>query len=454
MTSTRHVADGAGPWTSGSKAPVHEELTVADLPVTGRLPEQLEGRYLRNGPNPMGPVDPATHHWFTGTGMVHGLRLGGGRARWYRNRWVRSPEVAAALGEPAPPSPYPDDVGVFGANTNVIGHAGRTFALVEAGSPPVELTDELDTVGPTDFEGTLEHAYSAHPKRDPATGMLHTVSYFWGWGDRVQYTVLDRAGRISHTADLRVGGAPMVHDVSITETRAVVYDLPCQFDLGAAAGGASLPYRWDDSYPARIGVLPLGGGDDDVRWVDVEPCYVFHPLNAFDDGDRLVIDLVRWESMFRTEVLGPAEGTPWLERWTVDPSGTSVRTEVLDDRPQEFPRVDERLVGRRHRYGYSVEVGGGLEGTCSLRHDLERGVVERRDHGPGRGTGEMVFVPAADDAAEDEGWVLSFVHDLAEDRSDLLVLDAADFTGEPVATVHLPVRVPAGFHGNWVPDPA
>ena len=115
-----------------------------------------------------------------------------------------------------------------------------------------------------------------------------------------------------------------------------------------------LPYRWDPKYPARIGVMPREGGNGDVRWFDVEPCYVFHPLNAYDDGDSVVLDIVRHARMFDRELHGPDEGNPTLDRWTVDlPPGRSCE-ERLDDRGQEFPRVDERLVGRRHRFGYTM----------------------------------------------------------------------------------------------------
>ncbi len=123
-------------YLTGNYAPVHDEVTALDLPVTGRLPEELEGRYLRNGPNPALAPEPSTYHWFTGDGMVHGIRLRDGKAEWYRNRFVRSAAVASALGEP--PRPGAVHAGMdFAANTNVIGHAGRTFAIVEAGARPV-----------------------------------------------------------------------------------------------------------------------------------------------------------------------------------------------------------------------------------------------------------------------------------------------------------------------------
>lgn len=440
----------ANPYLLGNYAPVPDELTVHDLPVTGRLPVELDGRYLRNGPNPVTAPEPATYHWFTGDGMVHGIRLRDGRAEWYRNRFVRSAGVAAALGEPWRPGPVHAGMD-FAPNTNVVAHAGRTLALVEAGARPYELTDELETVGPTDFDGTLPGGYTAHPKRDPATGELHAVSYFWGWGNRVQYSVVGADGRVTRIVDVEVGGPISVHDMSLTERYAVIYDLPVVFDLDAAAGGASFPYRWDAAYHARVGLLARDATDGaHVAWFDVEPCYVFHPLNAYDDGDRVVLDVVRHPRMFATHVLGPDEGAPTLDRWTIDVAAGKLREERIDDRGQEFPRVDERVVGRCHRFGYTVTGGDGRPGAL-LKHDFERDTIEARELGDAT-PGEAVFVPRAADASEDDGWLLTLVYDPDRDTSDLVVLDARDVAGEPEAIVHLPRRVPFGFHGNWISE--
>lgn len=447
------------PYLRGNFAPVPSETTAHDLPVVhGAVPEELDGRYLRNGPNPLAPEE-ATYHWFTGTGMVHGIRLRGGRAEWYRSRFVRSGSILEQMGWDDPGGP--EGVMQGSVNTNVIGHAGRTLACVEAGSYPVELTAELETIGRTDLSAPgrpgLAGPFSAHPKLDPATGELHVASYFWGW-DAVQYQVIGADGVVAHVADLPVPGKPMMHDISITETRAVLYDLPVTFDLDLAMSGGTLPYRWDDDYGARVGVLPLHGGPEDVVWIDVEPCYVFHPLNAHDLPDgRLVIDLVRHPSMFRTDLRGPNEGPPTLDRWTVDPAARTVSEERLDDRPIELPRVDERRVGRPARYGYAstfAPEGDGLAFGPLYRRDLETGAVDLHDYGPGRASMEAVFVPRTPDAAEDDGWVMSVVYDAAEDRSQLVLLDAGDFTGEPACIVQLPTRVPYGFHGNWVPTGA
>ncbi|MEJ7832398.1 MAG: carotenoid oxygenase family protein [Nocardioides sp.] len=449
-------------------APVSDELTAFDLPVTGTLPDHLDGRYLRIGPNPADDPGEA-YHWFLGAGMVHGVRIEGGAARWYRNRWVR-----------------PTD-GDFAPNTNVLEHAGRTMALVEGGAPPYELTHELETVGRCEWAGDLASGYTAHPHEDPDTGELHALSYSWTRGNRVDYSVLDTSGRIRRQVEVEVQGSPMMHDFALTERYAVLYDLPVTFDIDMAAGGlprplrrpaklalnrvigrnplpdpvvdrvtrgagapSSLPYSWDPDYPARIGLLPRDGASSDVRWFDIDPCYVFHTLNAYDDdnGD-VVVDAVRHDRIFATDFTGPNEGPASLVRFTIDLAAGKVREHRFDEHSQEFPRYDERLTGRRHRYGYSVGFDDSRPGDSVLKHDVAAGTTTARRLGAGKEAGEFCFVPHAADSAEDAGVLMGYVHDRGTGRSDLVLLDAE--TLADVAVVHLPGRVPAGFHGNWAP---
>ncbi|MET0727500.1 MAG: carotenoid oxygenase family protein [Acidimicrobiales bacterium] len=442
-------------WSEGLYAPVADEVTSFDLEVLGELPPELEGRYLRNGPNPLGPVDPTTYHWFTGDAMVHGVRLGGGRADWYRARYVRSTAVSDALGEP--PAPGERHGGMDTANTNVVGVGGRTFALVEAGARPVELSYELDTLEHSDLAGTLPNGYTAHPKVDPATGDLHAIAYHWAL-PHVQYVVMGPDAQVRQVEPIEVADGPMVHDCSITERWMVVYDLPVTFDIDAAIAGGRFPYRWTEDHPARVGLLPLSGRGAVVRWFDVAPCYVFHALNAHDDGDRVVLDVVRHPRMFATRTLGPDDGAPELWRWTIDTATGTVHEEQLSDQPIEFPRVDERLVGRSHRFGYASEVsrdtGENDFGGRLVRIDAKTGSAQVIDLGRGRVAGEWVMVPRHEHAAEDDGWLLSLVHDAATGRSELVVLPAAEPAAGPLARVLLPTRVPLGFHGNWLPDPA
>jgi carotenoid cleavage dioxygenase len=436
----------------GAFAPVTDEVTAFDLPVTGRIPAELSGRYLRNGPNPIGIEDPAAYHWFSGAGMVHGVRLRDGRAQWYRNRWVRSRKVAEDLGEQWRPGPVHENMD-FAANTHVLEHAGRTLALVEAGARPYELTYELATVGPCDFGGTLPGGYAAHTKKDPRTGELHTIAYFFGW-EHLQYVVVDAAGQVTKTVNIPVTGSPMVHDLALTQRYAVIYDFPITFSLDVLNAGGSIPYAWNDAHQARVGLLPRDGGPDDVTWIDIEPCWVFHTLNAYDDGERVIVDLAKFPKFMQG---GRLEGNPEpvLDRWTIDPAAGKVLQETRDDRGQEFPRVDERVVSLPHRYGYTVRseaIFNDKSGVALLKHDYLTGRSEQRWHDKDAGVAEAVFVPAAPDAAEDDGYLMAFVFDPGRGGTDLMILSAQDFTGEPVALVHLPARVPAGFHGNWVPD--
>src|ERR1700752_2429916 len=190
----------------GPFAPAQEEITAFDLPVTGSLPAGLTGSYLRQWPNPLGLDDPGYRfregHWFLAPGMVHGVRLRDGKAEWYRNRWVRSKAVAARHHEKWPAGPVHENMD-FAPNTCIISHGGRTLATVEAGPLPYELTEELDTVGPCDFAGTLPGGFAGHTKLDHATGELHAIAYFWAW-DHVQHVVVDAAGKVTRTTDVAV----------------------------------------------------------------------------------------------------------------------------------------------------------------------------------------------------------------------------------------------------------
>src|SRR5580693_2213860 len=294
----------------GPFAPVTEEVTAVDLPVTGQVPAALNGRHLRNGPNPMGLDDPG-YHWFAGDGMVHGVRLRDGRAEWYRNRWVRSRAVSAALGETWPEGPVHAGQD-FAANTHIIGHAGRTLATVEAGALPYELGTELDTRGPFDFGGDLPGGFAAHTKLDPRTGELHAIAYYWAW-DYVQHVVVGGDGKVIRTSNIPVPGGPMMHDFALTERYVVLFDLPVTFSLTAVSAGMKLPYTWNREHPARVGLLPRDGSAAGVRWLEVDPCWVFHTLNAYDDGDRVVVDLVRYEGSYDVSIFA-GHGPVTLER--------------------------------------------------------------------------------------------------------------------------------------------
>ena len=444
---------------TGAYAPVRDEVTAYDLPVTGTIPDDLNGRYLRNGPNPMDLSTPGRTHLFAGTAMVHGVRLRDGRAKWYRNRWIRSSAVADALGE-RPRHGAAVRIADVGPNTHVIGHADRTFALVEGGFRPYELSYEIETVGATDFDGTLPDGFAAHSKLDPATGELHAITWQRAGCDRLRHVAISPYGRVVRAIDIPAPHMPVVHDMALTPHYVAVYDLSVTVDPVADVARKPFPVMWNEARGARVGLLPRNGTE--VRWFDVEPCFVFHTLNAYEDGDRVVIDVVRYPRMFIGGALN-APNAPTLDRWELDTVTGKVTETRLDDRPQEFPAVSPAVVGRAHRYGYSAVASAllhslgpadapSVSGDALIKHDVRQQSAEVRLFGDGHYTGEAGFVPMADAHAEDDGYLMVFVFDPDRAATDLVILSAEDFTGPPVATVHLPVRVPAGFHGSWIPD--
>lgn len=419
------------PHLTGNYAPVPDEIDAVDLPVTGELPLELSGRYLRNGPNPRRPSD----HWFTGDGMVHGVRIADGKAHWYRNRFVRTESFDHPF-----PLYNPDgsrNLHASVANTHVVRHAGRLLALVES-SLPYQIDEELATIGCHDFGGRLRDSMTAHPKICPTTGELH----FFGYGNlREPYVTYHRAdadGELIIDQPIDVPGLTMMHDFCLTADFVIFLDLPVVFRMDIAAAGAGMPYRWSDEYGARLGVLRRDDPTAPVRWFEIDPCYVFHVGNAYQDGDRIMITAARYASMWRA---GTPDARPVLWEWAVELSTGRVVERQLDDTPVEFPRIDDR------RTGLATPVVYARAEHELLRYDLRSGAVAAHRFGTGE-PGEATFVPSEDGA----GYLIGYVYRPERDTSDLVVLDAGDVTGDPVAVVHLPRRVPNGFHGNWFAD--
>jgi 8'-apo-carotenoid 13,14-cleaving dioxygenase len=446
--------EGPHPFLSGLHAPMKEEVTLEDLAVTGVIPAALDGRYLRIGPNPIA-ADPRTYQWFLGDGMVHGIRLDGGRARWYRNRWIRSAAITAALDEPRTASPRHTEFDTV--NTNVIGFAGKTWALVEAGSTPVLLDETLGTLAYDDFAGTLRGGFSAHPHLDPLTGEMHAVAYNPRDPTTIHHVVVAADGRIRREEPMAVSHGPMIHDCALTARFVVILDLPVTFSLSALVAGDTFPFRWNPAHPARVGLLPRKEAGSEVIWCDVDPCYVFHVANAYDTDDGgVTLDAVAYDRMFVQGLHGPDAPRGAFERWTIDPAERSVRREVIDRQQQDFPRIDDRRSAQPHRYVYATMLPetpdpAFLSADSLIKHDLQSGVRRIHSFGQQRYPGEFSFVPAHAAAAEDEGWLMGLVVNAIEQSTDLVIIDARDFDGPPRARVHIPHRIPPGFHGNWLP---
>ena len=439
------------PFLTGIHRPMDSEITLEDLSVTGTIPPELDGRYLRIGPNPAKP-EAKGYHWFTGDGMVHGIALREGKALWYRNRWIRSKTVEAQTGMKHAPGPRHG--GFDTVNTNVLGIAGRTWALVEAGSYPVELSETLDEQTYNPFDDTLAGSFTAHPHLDPKTGEHHSICYEAMDPDAVRHVVLSPDGKVTRELSIKVKHGPSIHDCAITDRYALILDLPVTFSMKSLIGGHSFPYRWNPEHQARVGLLPRAGQAEDIVWVDCPQTYIFHVANAYDTPDgKVVMDACVYDTMFAEATGGPSGKSLGLERWTIDPVAKTVERRTIDAAPQEFPRPDERFFGQPYRHAYTMALPEGefaISATKLYKHDLEAGTREVHDFGEGRYPGEFVFVPRGDDAPEGDGWMVGLVIDLPHETTDLVILDAARFAEPPVASIRIPHRVPPGFHGNWV----
>jgi carotenoid cleavage dioxygenase-like enzyme len=433
----------------GNGRPIDSERTITDLVVTGSIPAELDGRYLRNGAN---PFTGTSQHPFFGDGMIHGVRLRDGRAEWYRNRYVQTPFIADPTVDVLDPSVVVD-LTASKANTHVIGHAGRILAL-EEGHFPYVLDGDLSTVGPLDFGGALTGSFTAHPKICPVTGELLAFGYSM-FEPYLRYLRVSADGQLVQTENITVGGPTMMHDFNVTRNNVIFMDLPAVFDLDAAMRG-EMPIHWGEDYPSRLGVMPRNGTDADVRWYDIDPCYVFHPMNSYEDGDTIVLDVARMSHVWRESMMDFPSPSLW--RWTIDTTTGKVREEQIDDRPGEFPRVADSVVGLHHRYGYMMAIPENpsyddpmSQSGAILKYDRTTGQRTEIDLGRGCIPGEPVFVPAAGATAEDDGYLMTYVYDASSDTSRLIVMDAATMDDSPIATVELP-RIPFGFHGSWVPS--
>lgn len=445
----RTVDPASNPVLQGNFAPVSQEIDLEELEVLGTLPQALNGTLLRNGPNPVNPGPQ--HHWFSGEGMLHALRISNGKVERYRNRWIRSPQVADSKGLAPAPACDPELMIQGSGGVSVVAHAGRILAPGELGYP-FEMNTDLDTKGQYNFAGDLTGNMTAHPKIDGVTGEM----LFFGYDvltPTVLYHEVDPSGTLTNSVELSLPRSIMMHDFGATATRVIFMDLPVVTNLELINDGVQLPFEWEDGHQARLGVMNRGASTDTVRWIDTDPCYVFHPLNSYDDGNKIVMDVVRYEKVFTNDKSGAFNKGSKLVRWTIDVDAGVIDTTILSDRNQEFPRINPRVECHPHRFGYAIAAGGehGFEGL--LKHDLTAGTTQYHDVGDNCAGGEPVFIPTGKDhtAAEDAGYILSVVYNATTHSSELRVLDAQHFEAPALAIVKLGTRIPYGFHGNFIP---
>lgn len=451
---------------SGVFEPIQTQISADDLQVVqGSIPPELEGSYLRNGPNPRFTPLGAYVYPMEGDGMVHSITFSGGRAS-YRNAYIRTPmiEIEEKAGHALWPSimtgalPGPEDVGPDMAWTfrdmpaiNVTCHNGTLIALAET-TKSYRIDPLLRTLDVEDFGGAFPQGAAAHPKIDPITGELFTFTYNLE-APFLQWLVLNPDGTIKtgpNTVDTG-GVAYMVHDFAITQTKVVLTLNPAILDLAAAMSGGS-PLRWQPELGSKIAVIPRSG-DGPTQWYDGEPFWVWHFSNAFDTDRGVELQAVTWSSLTG----GLAPGLPPAEaaytQINLDTGSSDIQRAEMAKRPMEFPRIDDRLIGQQHR---QVAVGargkidtlpsGAFDGVLTI--DTTTG-IDSFFQSDGLALGEPCFIPSPSSA--DAGYYGTFATSLADLSSYFVLLDSNAVSDGPIATIRIPQRVPMGLHGAWIP---
>ncbi|MEM1434197.1 MAG: carotenoid oxygenase family protein [Pseudomonadota bacterium] len=456
------------PQLKGNYAPLRMECDLDDMIIRGDLPADLDVTYYRNGPDPQFPPR-GWHHWFAGDGMLHMFHLQGGRIR-YRNRWARTVkwqkerEAGRALFNAF--NPMESDPSVMGletdglANTNIVWHGGRLLAL-EEGHLPFELDpNTLESKGAWDFNAAYEGPMTAHPKMDPKTGEMLFFGYQAGgpFSPLINFSVVGADGRVTRNEQFEAPYASMVHDFVVTDDHVVFPIFPLTGSMERAMNGQPA-WAWEPEQGTHVGVMPRNGSVSDLRWFETDPCYVFHPMNAYSDGNRITAHMLQFEEApLFPHVDGskpdPEKANARLSEWQIDLGANSrqITMNYLDDITGEFPRLDERFAGLPYRHGYyaASTIKDGGDGFNAIAHqDFKTGSRSLFELPEGDVTGEPVFVPRAADAPEGEGYLITTIYRAEENRSDLAILDATDVASGPIACGELPHRVPHGFHGNW-----
>ncbi|WP_334186610.1 carotenoid oxygenase family protein [Noviherbaspirillum sp.] len=461
---------------AGNFAPVRREQEIAGLRVIGTLPEAMNGTLYRVGPNPQFDPRDEFYHWFAGDGMVHAFSFDRGRVA-YKNRWMRTSKwqlendagkaLFGTFGNPATSDPAVIGLSTGTANTNVVFHGGRLFALEESHQPFEFDPLTLASKGYQSFGGMIASRFTAHPKPDPDTGELHFFAYSAGGPGTttMHYGILDRECRVARLETFEAPYAGMVHDFVATTGHVLFPVMPLTSSMDRAMRGKPL-FAWESDRVAHIGVLPKGADITAMRWLEMDACHVFHFMNAWEADGRITVHAMEAEMAPGMPYADgrpgePAKSAARLSRWTIDLASDSGKVErsIIDDVPAEFPRIDERHAGRCNRYGWYLchadgnmrnDMENPLYGTLTC-HDFGNRRMQRFSLPDGDVLSEPVFVARHAGADEGDGWIVITAWRQAEQRSDVLVFNATDISGGPIAAVQLPCRIPFGFHGAWIP---
>ena len=459
------------PFLQGYFAPIGVECDAPDLVIEGELPSDLAGTYYRNGPDPLHPPrEGDVYHWFDGDGMIHCFHIEDGRVSW-RNRWVRSEKykverqagksLFGVFGNPMTGDPSIMGVKYNTANTHIVNHHGKMLALME-GALPTEIEHHtLATKGEVDFDGAIAGPVTAHPKFDPVSGEMVFFGYSaMGPGSNaIRYNVCDRDGNLTKNVFLEAPYSAMVHDFFVTQTHVIFPIFPVTTNIERAMNGGPM-LAWEPDKGSHFGVMPRDGDAEDVRWFNMDARFMFHMMNAWNDGTKLHVDVTganatQFAPKLDGSMADDAEGVqPTLRRWTLDLADNTdaVKEELLDDMLCEFPRTNDDYMTVNYRHGWAVGTSGDSFTSFNeiIHYDTQTGKRKTFPLGGDYMGGEAVFAARVGATEEGHGYLLTLACDTARNLSELLVFQALEVDRGPVARAKLPMRIPAGFHGSFV----
>lgn len=453
---------GVSPFLEGANAPIFEEKTIIDLPVSGDLPKDLNGIYLRNGPNQQ--VKPIKgYHWFDGDGMLHAAHFERGKIS-YRNRWVRTDSFAAEReaqtakfysvvesNKDNTKRPIKDS-----ANTDIVFQGGKGMALWYLAGDVYEFDAlTLDTIGKADFAVRAGLKVSAHAKVDEDTDELLFFDYEAQY-PYMTYGVVGSDGKLKHSTSIVLPGPRLPHDMGMTKKYSILHDLPLYQDMDAWRQGRH-KITFNADLPSRFAIVPRYGDANSIRWFEADPCFIYHVVNCWDEDDAVVMIGCRYgmstDKGALAKQIANLSMDAKLYKWRFDLK-TGKTTEGVIEKAMnlEFPTSPTALNGKFTRYSYCVTMVEDPVPRFSgiVKHDVHTGAYSAWSDGSGVYYSEPWFAPSDDHKAEDDGYVVAFAYNAPADKSEIHIFDAREIGRGPRARITIPTRVPAGFHATWV----